>query len=195
MNCLSHYYIGGKVFDSVSKDFLRKKIFQSGNAYPDIDIQLGNASHYVDNCMNMIRELSESLLNDITNRYVNKSELSFRLGTIMHFVADYYTFVHDKNRYKGNLLQHTILETKMDAKMRIMNNFESDINFTVTEDINELYLNLIDLKKEFDKVDFNNEINVKYIYAACKGFTTSMVLITEKQYEMSKVRSLASDSI
>jgi hypothetical protein len=195
MNCLSHYYIGGKVFDSVSKDFLRKKIFQSGNAYPDIDIQLGNASHYVDNCMNMIQKLSVSLLNDITDRYVSKSELSFRLGTIMHFVADYYTFVHDKNRFKGSLLQHTIIETKMDAKMRLMKNFELDIDFVVTEDINELYFNLIELKKDFDTVDFSNEINIKYIYAACKGFLTSMVLITEKQYEMSRVRSLASENI
>lgn len=195
MNLLSHYYMGGKVFNSISKDILRKKMFQSGNAYPDIDIQLGNASHYVDNCMNMIKDLTDKLLADVSEKYVSKSELSFRLGTIMHFVADYYTFVHDKDRFKGSLMEHTILETKMDAKMRFMNDYDSDICFEETEDIEELYNSLITLKTEFNSIEFSNELNIKYIYAGCKGFMTSLILIAEKQYATATVRELASEAI
>lgn len=197
MNCLSHYYMGGKVFNAISseKNILSKRMFQSGNVYPDIEPKLSNISHYDDNCVDTIKMLSENLLSDIERRYVSESELSFRLGHITHFVADYFTYAHDLERFTGNLMTHTMIEARLDYKMRVMSDFDSDYSIEKADDLYDLLSNMEVLKTKFSATEVDYEENSRFIFAACTGFMESMVLITANEMEMAREKNLVADIV
>ncbi len=83
--------------------------FYRGSIAPDLgDKEKG--SHYGDKCLEqateILREIREDESGDIT-------ELSYKLGLLTHFIADYFTNAHNKIYLQRNMRMHMLYEVRL----------------------------------------------------------------------------------
>ncbi len=102
---------GMKAFDK------HKKAFYFGSILPDCKPSFLTKPHEINGTFDLVSKRIEQL----TNGYSNLGELSTayftRLGEVVHYIADYFTFPHNKEYY-GNVKQHCIYEGQLKHKLR-----------------------------------------------------------------------------
>lgn len=113
---------GMKAFDK------HKKAFYFGSILPDCKPSFLTKPHEINGTFNYVYQRIEQL----TSGYSNVGELSTayftKLGEVVHYIADYFTFPHNKE-YLGSVKQHCIYEGKLKHKLReyIKNISERDL--------------------------------------------------------------------
>lgn len=106
-----------------------KKAFYIGSILPDCRPSFLTKRHEINATFDLVKNGIERL----TQGYDHIEELSTayftRLGEVVHYVADYFTFPHNKE-YPGNMKQHCIYEGELKHKLReyIRNITESNIH-------------------------------------------------------------------
>lgn len=102
---------GMKAFDK------HKKAFYFGSILPDCKPSFLTKPHEINGTFDLVSKRIEQL----TNGYSNLGELSTayftRLGEVVHYIADYFTFPHNKEYY-GNVKQHCIYEGQLKHRLR-----------------------------------------------------------------------------
>lgn len=102
---------GMKAFDK------HKKAFYFGSILPDCKPSFLTKPHEINGTFHYVSQRIEQL----TSGYSNVGELSTayftRLGEVVHYIADYFTFPHNKE-YFGSVKQHCIYEGKLKHKLR-----------------------------------------------------------------------------
>lgn len=106
-----------------------KKAFYVGSILPDCKPSFLTKRHEITGTFDLVERGIEKL----TNGYKNMEDLSTlyftRLGEVMHYIADYFTFPHNKE-YPGSMKEHCIYEGELKHKLRqyIRNLNERDMN-------------------------------------------------------------------
>ncbi len=94
-----------------------KKAFYVGSVMPDFKPSFLTKRHEI----NETFELVEKRIHKLTQGYNNPKELSTmyfeKLGEVVHYVADYFTFPHNKE-YPGTMAQHCVYEGELKHKLR-----------------------------------------------------------------------------
>ena len=94
-----------------------KKAFYVGSILPDCKPSFLTKRHEIDETFDLVVKGIEKL----TKGYKSIEELSTmyftKLGEVVHYVADYFTFPHNKE-YLGNMTEHCIYEGKLKHKLR-----------------------------------------------------------------------------
>ncbi|MCH5267232.1 MAG: zinc dependent phospholipase C family protein [Lachnospiraceae bacterium] len=94
-----------------------KKAFYVGSILPDCKPSFLTKRHEISGTFDLVEYGIEKL----TKGYKNMEDLSTlyftRLGEVMHYIADYFTFPHNKE-YPGNIKEHCIYEGELKHKLR-----------------------------------------------------------------------------
>ena len=106
-----------------------KKAFYVGSILPDCKPSFLTKRHEITGTFDLVEHRIEKL----TKGYKDMEDLSTlyftRLGEVMHYIADYFTFPHNKE-YPGSMKEHCIYEGELKHKLRqyIRNLNERDMN-------------------------------------------------------------------
>ena len=94
-----------------------KKAFYIGSILPDCKPSFLTKRHEINATFDIVTRGIE----DLTCGYQNMDELSTRyftrLGEVIHYVADYFTFPHNEE-YSGNMKQHCVYEGQLKHRLR-----------------------------------------------------------------------------
>lgn len=105
-----------------------KKAFYIGSILPDCKPSFITKRHEITGTFQFV----EHKIHKLTHGYHKIGDLSTvyftRLGEVIHYVADYFTFPHNKE-YPGTIKEHCIYEGKLKHKLRsyIKNASEQDL--------------------------------------------------------------------
>lgn len=86
-----------------------KKAFYVGSILPDCKPSFITTKHEIEGTF---PRLTKELDNIVSNRYKMQSNYYRHLGEIMHYIADYFTFPHNKV-FLGNMREHCAYEAKL----------------------------------------------------------------------------------
>lgn len=94
-----------------------KKAFYVGSILPDCKPSFLTKRHEINGTFDLVEKGIEKL----TRGYQNIEELSTayftRLGEVMHYIADYFTFPHNRE-YDGTMKEHCIYEGRLKHRLR-----------------------------------------------------------------------------
>lgn len=106
-----------------------KKAFYIGSILPDCKPSFLTKRHEITGTIGLVEER----IWELTHGYHAMKELSTvyftRLGEVVHYVADYFTFPHNKE-YTGNIKEHCVYEGELKHRLReyIRNFDEQDLD-------------------------------------------------------------------
>ncbi len=94
-----------------------KKAFYIGSILPDCKPSFITRRHEITGTFSLV----ENRIHKLTHGYQNIGDLSTvyftRLGEVIHYIADYFTFPHNRE-YPGNIKEHCIYEGKLKHQLR-----------------------------------------------------------------------------
>ena len=116
MNTFSHFIISGIVNKYIKKWYgiqINKYSFVYGNIIPDFSSDFTKTPHYKLSMPNFIEDEVMSLSNlEQKNTADFDKNLSFRLGIVCHYLADFFCYAHSP-KFEGKLLKHIYYEYKL----------------------------------------------------------------------------------
>lgn len=182
MNVISHLRMGTMVSKEIKNQVsLKPYSFALGNMAGDLNPKLQRLSHYSDNCVNIIQTLINKLFNEPD---LSLTKLSFKLGEIAHFVADFFCFAHDSQRYHESLTTHTIYELHLDKALKTHNFTTSELYLELNTDIKTLINNLINFRKQYVLAPVTIATDLNFIFVACQTFTQSLFLAYQEAFSL-----------
>lgn len=94
-----------------------RKAFYIGSILPDCKPSFLTKRHEITGTFNLV----EGRIRNLTQGYNDITDLSTayftRLGEVVHYIADYFTFPHNKE-YPGSMKQHCVYEGELKHKLR-----------------------------------------------------------------------------
>lgn len=111
---LAGYLVRGLKVETLSA---HKKAFYLGSVLPDLNPKMIKEPHEFATSYDMLQEnISEVVKEGIRGDY-NERVMWRKLGVIIHYMADYFTFPHNTS-YDGSLKDHCFYERDMKYRMR-----------------------------------------------------------------------------
>lgn len=186
MDSISHTKVAHILLDYVEETCgvtFEQSAFYYGNLKPDLTgtylTKRHNPSIMYDEVMDMIR--------DFTQKYtvgpVNDRDLSVDLGVICHYITDFFTYPHNDDIYRHNLLIHYIYEkrTSLRINRRIdSNRFEQWVSPLIPPFTTEALISRIgEIHSQYLQESCHNIANdMLYICRACALVVLSIINIT-----------------
>lgn len=166
MRKITHIELGKKLSKNVKDDYLKYKSFIFGNIFPDCVPTFIYIRHNIKSTFNKL----EKLLNEIFVLDINTHKFWIKLGCIIHYISDYFTYPHTKI-FNGGFFIHNKYEKDLKnnfIKYLDINNHNIKQNFKNIKDI-LLYIkqeqeNYFIIKKE----DKSIIVDVYYIGKVCQ---------------------------
>lgn len=175
MNIMAHLSLASK-FRPILEEKLDIKIkplsFLYGNIRPDIKktkIMKYHVNHY---CLEHINRLTNNIYSDIENDNLTYNKFVIELGSIFHFICDYFCLPHNEY-YKGSRSQHHIYEQnevfyiKKNADKILENLLNFQYDFTSSKDVLSAIKSLHDDYSNDTSLDNDFEKDVVYSSRAC----------------------------
>ena len=97
--------------------YKHKKAFYMGSILPDCKPSFLTKRHEINETFAIV----EKKIQKLTHGYENPKDLSTmyfeKLGEVIHYIADYFTFPHNKE-YQGSMAQHCVYEGELKHRLR-----------------------------------------------------------------------------
>lgn len=94
-----------------------KTAFCIGSILPDCKLSFLTTRHEIGGTFNMVKEEIKKLTVDCDVASINPRAYVIRLGQIIHYLADYFTYPHN-TVYDGSLKDHCIYEEHLKISLR-----------------------------------------------------------------------------
>lgn len=94
-----------------------KKAFYLGSILPDLTPKMITSPHEFQTSYQELKGRIQTLLQDARSGEYKERVLFRRMGVVMHYLADYFTFPHNVT-YDGNLKDHCLYERDMKHALR-----------------------------------------------------------------------------
>ncbi|MFQ7001639.1 MAG: zinc dependent phospholipase C family protein [Clostridium sp.] len=156
---------------------LFEKAFVFGCIEPDINIltyMKGSIKFKKLFCGHTRKHSLDYILKNL--EYLNKQEKLnifdfYKLGKIMHYIADSFTYPHTEN-FKGNIIEHTNYENKLHLFLE-----ENKLKFKVNKnnDFQDLKKYLLDNQEKYNNQNMSIENDLKFIVNICSGITNAII--------------------
>lgn len=110
----SHISLAKYIVNSIAEQDMieHKKAFYLGNILPDCKPSFLTERHEMEGTFPKIKEQMRILVEEQVNFQINTRVFYRRLGEIIHYIADYFTFPHNAH-YPGNLKDHCAYEEQL----------------------------------------------------------------------------------
>lgn len=108
-------YIVGDIH--TSELFAHRKAFYLGSILPDCKPSFLTTKHEFEGTFEMVQDRIIKLTEDTRQLQENARAYMRQLGEVVHYIADYFTFPHNKT-YDGNLKDHCVYEEDLKIGLR-----------------------------------------------------------------------------
>lgn len=95
-----------------------KKSFYFGSILPDLSPKMIKAPHQFEGTFDELCGLIREILTEEVSGYWSERVLWRRIGVVLHYLADYFTFPHNTS-FEGSLKDHCLYERDMKYWMRV----------------------------------------------------------------------------
>ena len=95
----------------------RKKAFYVGSLLPDCKPSFLTVRHEYDETIEMVERRIRRLIENPRGRSADSMRYMIELGQIIHYLADYFTFPHNRH-YPGSLKEHCLYEKYLKYGLR-----------------------------------------------------------------------------
>lgn len=164
-----------------------KKAFYIGSILPDCKPSFLTKRHEINGTFDLVA----GAIKRLTEGYSDIEELSTayftRLGEVVHYIADYFTFPHNKE-YPGSMKEHCIYEGELKHKLRehIRNIADNDVEQWKAkfhfEEVNQFHTvsDICEFIKEehnkyIQRVHHSVEEDCKYIVSICSKLVMAIL--------------------
>lgn len=178
----SHISLAGQIMDSMELDnvFDYRLPFYVGSIWPDCRPSFVTTPHKFDITFDDIEhKISKFIANYDKDQGMNMRRCA-RLGVIIHYIADYFTFPHNKN-YTGNLKDHCVYEEELKHCMyKYVDNINADKyqnKKIVLSDLNSISDYIKEKHAQYKLSGSNVEKDCKYSVLACMCVMASLLNI------------------
>ncbi len=115
----SHISLAKYLVNSISEQDMmaHKKAFYLGSILPDCKPSFLTERHEIEGTFPKVQEQMRILVEEQKNFQINTRVFYRRLGEIIHYIADYFTFPHNAH-YIGSLKDHCIYEKKLKKSLK-----------------------------------------------------------------------------
>lgn len=115
----SHISLAGYLVQELSLEELEKhkKAFYLGSILPDLTPKMITSPHEFHTSFDSLRDNIRILVADAEDGECRERVLWRRIGVVMHYLADYFTFPHNET-YQGSLKDHCLYERDMKHTLR-----------------------------------------------------------------------------
>ena len=172
-----------------------KKAFYFGSILPDCKPSFLTKRHEMDETFDIVKRKMDYLTNGFHNFDEHSTRYFTRLGEVTHYIADYFTFPHNKE-YPGNMRQHCEYEGRLKHMLReyIANLSEEDFlrwkDGSVTEN-GEEFQSVSDIceficsehVRYIGQQNHSVEEDCRYIVSICCKIVISILQISAKSME------------
>lgn len=145
-----------------------KIAFYIGSILPDCKLSFLMRKHEFTGTFEALQENIKSLSSDYELFLTNGRAYCRRLGEVIHYIADYFTFPHN-GHYNGSLKQHCKYEKHL--KWRLKDYIRQNTSFLETHsfsNVQELFEYIINMHEEYRKRQGNLQKDCEYIVRLCQ---------------------------
>lgn len=96
-----------------------RKAFCLGSIMPDLNPKMFAVPHEYDMTFDSFKSLCRQILGEAEEGGENGRVLWRRMGVVMHYLADYFTYPHNAS-FEGNLKDHCRYESELKYRMRVL---------------------------------------------------------------------------
>ena len=166
------------------KTRMRHKLsFYIGSLWPDITPSFFTRRHCIDETF----ELTGNYMTKFLDRYNAKRDLtvgsSFRLGIIMHYIADYFTYPHNTH-FPGTLAEHCSYEEVLKKDMytfigKVLRDEQVQEQLPVYADVEHVLSHILSVHDHYMTLPGSTEHDCMYSYRTCTVVLASLLLMAE----------------
>lgn len=157
--------------------------FYVGSIWPDCVPSFLTRRHCIEDTFDIFIKNMEKFVNNFNYKKDMSIRSTWRMGVLLHYIADYFTFPHNNN-YKGSLKDHCIYEEELKHCMYryvdgIDADFHSDGRF-VLPDINSISSYIKRKHEQYKLSESNVEKDCSYSVITCMCVVASLLDIVSK---------------
>ncbi len=188
----SHIALAGYLMDSMMKEEIikYKKTFMFGSILPDVIPSFLTRKHTIDATFSILHDEIEKITDaydvteGITRYYVR------HLGVVTHYVADYFTFPHNKN-FKGNLKEHCVYENELKHRLKeyvtSKEAFRSRHDCHLFKNAEEICEFIQNMHKEYLKAVSAINTDIEYIVKVCHCIVDAILQLFELKVQSPEI--------
>ncbi|MDD3219455.1 MAG: zinc dependent phospholipase C family protein [Lachnospiraceae bacterium] len=161
-----------------------RKAFCLGSILPDMKPSFLTTKHEFQGTFPTIQEKICELTTEYHNNPVNDRVYFRRLGEVMHYMADYFTFPHNST-YEGNLSEHCMYEKELKNQLKsYIKSGDADTHASTQmrfRGLNDLFEYIQKAHKEYLQKMRNVAEDIQYIMNICYQVFQGILQIFAKQ--------------
>ena len=183
----SHISLAGQIMDSMNLEnvFDYKLPFYIGSIWPDCRPSFVTTPHKFDITFHDIeKKLSKFIANSNPEEGMNMRHCA-RLGVIIHYIADYFTFPHN-NHYEGNVKDHCYYERDLKHELKAFLTTEEAAqvkeHVAAYGTVEELVSYIKSIHNSYMKLVHTVEEDIRYIVHVCTTVVKSVLNMVSKVF-------------
>lgn len=188
----SHISLAGQIMQGLELHdvFYHKYMFYAGSILPDCKPSFLTTPHNFQQTFEEVKDMVRKLIicyqpGDILNR-----RYCIRLGEVIHYIADYFTFPHNSN-YDGNLKDHCFYEEKLKQELRRYirsgEAMEQRKDLTVYENAEDLFAYITAAHEEYMSRKSVVINDCHYIVRVCMEVVASIIAMLHKSFAVMRM--------
>lgn len=192
----SHISLAGYIVNSIDKQDLakHKKAFYLGSILPDCKPTFLTTKHEFSTTFEKVKGDMQKLTLANEDNINNKRAYWRNVGQVIHYIADYFTFPHNKT-YDGSLRDHCIYEKHLKFRLKeYIKSGEAERNidkFVKLESLEALFQFIAKAHEEYLKFKRSVQEDCKYIVNTTLQVVGSMIYLFEKEMNIRGLQLVA----
>lgn len=155
-------------------------IFYVGSIWPDCVPSFITRRHCIDETYDIFIKSMEKFIRKYNIKKDMGIKSTWQMGIVMHYIADYFTFPHNKH-FQGNFKEHCVYEEALKHRMY---KFVDDVrnekyknDIPVLEDVSQICEFVLNNHRNYINKDGNVDLDCEYTFYACLGVFASLLKI------------------
>lgn len=167
---------------SIQETIHHRFMLYVGSIWPDCTPSFVTRRHNIKETMDIfVKEMNKFTLKYNAENGMNM-RMTFRMGKILHYVADYFTLPHNVH-FDGNMKEHCIYEEKLKHRMyAFVDGIESggkEMEFAIADKLENIKQHIIKKHDEYECLKLkgyeeNTKADCKYAYELCSFVCASL---------------------
>ena len=162
-----------------------RKAFYLGSILPDCKPSFLTQRHEFEGTFEMVKERICDLSLDAELILRNARAFMRRLGEIIHYIADYFTFPHN-NHYDGNVKDHCYYERDLKHEMKAFlateEAFEIKEQVAAYDSMEELSSYIRSIHNSYMKLKHTVQEDIRYIVHVCTTVVKSVLNMVSRVF-------------
>ena len=184
----SHISMADQIIESLQIEPLtsHRMAFRIGNILPDCQPSFLTTRHSYDETIEATKEKMRQFIDEYNSMEEIGSRVCIKLGEIIHYIADYFTFPHNKH-YAGNMKDHCLYESDLKHQLREFVHSEAAEHVRTRvkrfDSLEELFSFIQKIHAWYMRKPRNIYDDCKFAVYVCTSVVATIFHILAKRYE------------